>query len=217
MNRIVIEERVRIPEWVQDLDSFRRWACSDDFPEHGWFSHLAGELWVDTSMERLTHNQLKGAISDVLGPLVRQGRLGLFFHDRMLVTHVGAELSTEPDGMFISHEALRAGSVRLDKGDDTIELLGTPDMVLEVISPTSIQKDTKVLPELYWEAGVKEYWLADSRGEMATFELTRHTKKGYAAVRKRGGWVNSAVFGKSFRLTQESDQHGLTQYNFEVR
>src|SRR5262249_4067022 len=112
---------------------------------------------------------------------------GLFFHDRMLVTHVGAELSTEPDAMFISHEALQAGSVRLDKGNDTIELLGTPDMVLEVITPTSVQKDTKVLPGLYWEAGVKEYWLADFRGERATLELMRYTKKGYAAVRKRGG------------------------------
>src|SRR5262249_6525738 len=137
MSPKVVAGSVRIPGWVKDLDSFRRWTRSDDFPEHGWFSHLAGELWVDLTMERSVHNQIHGTFTVVLGGLVLQHGLGKWYHDRMRLVHVGAELSTEPDGMFVSHEALRAGRVLLEKGDNTLEVLGTPDMVLEVISPTS--------------------------------------------------------------------------------
>lgn len=210
-------QSVRIPGWVKDLDSFRRWSRSADFPEHGQFSHLAGELWVDLSMERAVHNDIKGIIAEVVGTLVRQNRLGRCYHDRMRLVHVGAEISTEPDGMFLSHEALRSGRALLEEGDDTLEILGTPDMVLEVISPTSVEKDTIVLRERYWEAGVTEYWLVDSREKTRSFDILRHGKKGYAVARKQGGWVNSTVFGKAFRLTEEVDQHGLTEFHLEIR
>ena len=66
MSAIIIGEQVRIPAWVDNLDSFRRWANSDDFPEQGWFSHLKGELWVDLAMEKLIHNLLKGEYARVL-------------------------------------------------------------------------------------------------------------------------------------------------------
>lgn len=58
VSAIVIGDKTRIPSWVKDLESFRRWARSDEYPEHGWFSFLHGVFWVDLSMEQLfTHNQ----------------------------------------------------------------------------------------------------------------------------------------------------------------
>src|SRR5688572_30146998 len=72
------EQDVRIPGWVCDLTSFRRWAKSDDFPDRGWYAHLNGELWVDPSMERLAHNQIKAEISIVLGALVKRAGTGKF-------------------------------------------------------------------------------------------------------------------------------------------
>jgi Uma2 family endonuclease len=217
MSRIVIGDSIRIPDWARSLDGFRRWARSDEYPEHGWLSHLVGELWVDLSMESAAHNQLKGVVAVVLGGLLLQERLGRYFHDRMLLTHVGAELSTEPDGMFVSHESLRSGRVLLEEGDRTLEVMGTPDMVLEVISPPSAQKDTVALRERYWEAEVTEYWLVDSRQKTRGFDILRYGKKGYVTARKQGGWVNSAVFGKAFRLTEEADEHGLTEFHLEMR
>lgn len=53
VSAIVLEESIRIPTWITDLDSFRRWARSDEFPEHGWYSYLDGDLWADPSLERL--------------------------------------------------------------------------------------------------------------------------------------------------------------------
>ena len=136
----------------------------------------------------------------------------------MLVTNVQAEISTEPDAMFCSYETLQAGLIRLPGGEQSLELEGTPDMTLEVVSKTSVQKDTVVLREQYWQAGVKEYWLVDSRAEQPTLDILRHTPKGYVAARNQsGGWLKSAVFAKSFRLTQHIDQVGIVDYRLEVR
>src|ERR1700681_1673436 len=99
MGSIVFPEQVRIPV-IRDLNAFRRWARSESFPDHGWFSHLEGDLWVDLSREELVHNLIKSCICTYVTLLVRDEELGSYLGDRMLLTHVEAELSTEPDGMF---------------------------------------------------------------------------------------------------------------------
>jgi Uma2 family endonuclease len=217
MSTIVIGEQVRIPAWVVDQNSFRRWACCDDYPRQGWFSHLNGELWVDWSMERLSHNQIKTIIAAVLTMLVKTSRLGRFLSDRMLLTNLDAFLSTEPDGMYISYEALKSGRAELQEGDDSMEVLGSPNMALEVVSKSSVKKDTEILRDLYWQAGIDEYWLVDSRSEEPTLEILRHTSRKYVTTKSQSGWVKSAVFGKSFKLTRESNSQGLSEYNLLVR
>ena len=220
MAAVVVQQEqqdVRIPAWVCDLASFRRWGKSEDFPDRGWYAYLNGELWVDPSMERLAHNQVKGEIGLVLASLVKRGGTGRFLGDRMLLTNMDADLSTEPDGMFLSYAGLRAGRVRLAEGEDSLEVEGSPEMVLEVVSPTSRRKDTVVLRELYWRAGVREYWLANPARQGLTFDILRHGPKGYIAVRKQGGWIRSGVFGASFRLSRGTDPVGLPAYTLAVR
>lgn len=217
---MIINGEARIPGWVTDLASFRRWACSDDLPRRGWFSYLGGELWVDLSMEQLfSHNQVKGKFAIVLGALVDAAELGLFFHDRTLLSNPGAELSTEPDGLFVSFGAVEDGRVRLVEGAEEgyVELEGSPDMVLEVVSASSVQKDTVRLPELYWRAGIPEYWLVDARGESPQFDILRRGAKGYTATRKQKGWLRSKVFGRSFQLTQQPNRLGLPAFTLAVR
>jgi len=200
---------VRIPLWVHDHASFRRWATSDDFPERGQYAYLNGELWVDISMERFAHNQIKSAVSITLGHLVANGQMGHFLCDRMMLTNKSAGLSTEPDAMFFSHEAVKSGRVELRQGDESLEVLGTPDMVLEVVSPSSKQKDKVVLRELYWLAGIREYWLSETTGDEVSLDILRHSPKGYVSVRKQAGRVKSSVFGKSFRLMCQSGPSDL--------
>jgi Uma2 family endonuclease len=214
---VLLDAKVRIPDWVRDLESFRRWATSDELPRHGRYSHLNGELWVDLGMERFEHNQIKTEFTVVLGGLVKAARLGYFCADRMLLTNVEAGLSTEPDALFVSWKALRSGRLRMDRGADTVELQGTPDLVLEVVSPFSVEKDTVVLRELYDRAGVPEYWLVDSRVEPVRYEILRHTRRGYVSVRRQAGWLKSAVFGKAFRLSHGVDPLGNPAYTLEVR
>jgi Uma2 family endonuclease len=216
---VVIRGQVRIPEWVQDLDSFHRWTESPDYPDSGWFSYFRGEIWVDTSTEEMNHNQLKGELAIVVGGLVLTERLGRYFHDRMRLSNVQVDLSSEPDGMFVSRATLKEGRVQLIEGsvDSPVRVDGTPDMVLEVVSEGSVKKDTDVLRELYAKAGIPEYWLVDPSEQPASFEILKLGPRGYVPVRGQRGWLKSGVFGKSFQLTQEAAEDGHPGYRLALR
>jgi Uma2 family endonuclease len=210
---------VRIPDSVVDLESFRRWAWSPAFPDRGRIDYLAGTLWVDLTMEEFTHNQCKGAICLVLAGLVRAEDLGRFIWDRMRITNLRAGLSAEPDGAFAFWETFRSKRLRLvrNKKGSCLEFEGTPDMVLEVISDSSVVKDTEVLMELYWKAGIPEFWLVDARQDPPRFDIFKHSAKRYVAVKKQGGWLRSAVFGQEFQLIRDRDELGEPQFILNVR
>ncbi len=221
MNTIVVDEMtVDIPEWVRDFKSFRRWAHSQEFPETGRICYFHGKVWVDMSREQFfSHNQAKNEYGYVITGLVKAGKRGRYIPDGMLLSNEQAQLTSRPDGAFVSLESFQTGRVRLVEAvlEGHIELEGSPDMVLEVVSKSSVKKDTIILPELYWKAGIEEYWLVDVRGERLRFDIFRHTPNGYQATRKQGGWVKSSVFGKSFRLLRQFDDEGNPEYTLEVR
>jgi Uma2 family endonuclease len=214
---IVINGNVHIPHWVTDHDSFRRWAFSDDFPERGRFAFLAGKLWVDLSMETHFHNQIKTVITIVVGSIVLNEALGRFYSDRMLLTERALGLSNELDAMFVSNDRLEKGLAALKKGDQSKELSGAPDMALEVVSKSSVEKDTIASMEQYAKAGITEYWLVDSRSENPELEIYRLARGKYVAARKQDGWVKSHVFGRSFRLTCRKDANGVSHFNLESK
>ena len=58
-----------------------------------------------------------------------------------------------PDLLFISNE-------RADIDTDTV-VQGAPDLVVEIRSPSTAQRDWTDKRELYAQHGVKEYWLVD--------------------------------------------------------
>jgi Uma2 family endonuclease len=212
---------VTIPETITSLDCFRKWARSPDFPETGRYSFLQGKLWVDLEMERLfSHNQVKSEISRVLGTHVKTNKLGYVFFDGALVTNEIAGIGHEPDATFVSFESIESGTVALpDEIDaDGLEIIGTPDMVLEVVSRSSIKKDTVVLRELYWQAGIPEYWLVDARSTTIQFDILKHGPKRYSKTRPAtGGWLKSDAFGLSFRIKQETDRLGKPLFTLQAR
>jgi Uma2 family endonuclease len=213
-------DQVTVPDWVVDLESFRRWADADNFPEKARICFLKGEVWVDMSKEQLfTHGAVKTEITVVLGGLVKAGRLGRLWADGAFLSSVTADIASKPDAVFVSRKSLESKQVILVEGleEGYLELEGPADMVLEVVSRSSVRNDTVILRQAYWEAGVREYWLVDVRPEPLQFDILRHTSRGYAATRKRDGWLKSAVFGKSFRLIQQSNGMGHPEYTLEAR
>jgi len=210
-----------IPAWVGDLASFRAWARSDGFPTEGRFAFLNGLLWADVTIEHLfTHNRVKTRVTSALDLLVADDDLGYFFSDRALLSHPGPGLSTEPDAFFVSYESVEAGRVRWVEGatEGHVEVEGSPDLTVEVVSSGSVEKDTVVLPGLYFAAGVREYWLIDARDERPTFELFRRGRRAFAATRlQAGGWRKSGVLGRSFRLVHGTDRLRRPTFTLEVR
>jgi Uma2 family endonuclease len=216
---LLTDEAIHIPDEIHDLAAFRQWFQSDSFPEHGRWCFLDRGIWVDTGMEQLfSHNQVKSEIAYVLTGIAKKDRLGRYFPDGVQFVNLEAEISSQPDGIFVSHKSFRHQRVEpaSAKGGGSVELVGIPDMVLEVVSKSSVYKDTDRLLELYWRAGVPEYWLVDARAEAIRFDIFRHGAKGYTAVRKLAGYHKSQVFGKSFRLTRGHDESGHPEFSLQV-
>jgi len=212
---------VRVPAGALTLDGFRAWATSDTFPEHLRATFTDGELFLDMSNEDPErHVGVKTEIARVLATLVRELKLGKFYADGVLVTNERAGVSNNPDATFLSSAAIRSRRARLvprEKGEDSFrEIVGTPDWVLEVVSDSSLEKDTQTLRRAYHRAGILEYWLVDARGEVV-FQILYRRKSGYVAAPARQGWQRSRVFGRSFRLLRQRDDFDLWEYTLEVR
>lgn len=211
---------VRIPDWVVDHASFRQWFASGEFPEEGRMAFLNGEVIFDMSFEQLySHVRMKTVLTTILNLLVTTQELGEFFCDGVMISHLGAKVSNNPDGVFVSNASFETNQVRRVAGVSAgyIELEGSPDMVLEVVSDSSVKKDTLLLRDAYWQAGIQEYWLVDARSDTLQFQILKHTSKGYVLVRPAGGWLKSSVFGKSFRLVAKTNHLGHPTFDLMVK
>jgi Uma2 family endonuclease len=211
-------ESIEIPTWVIDHLSFRRWAHSDEFPNSGRICFIKDKLSVDMSKEQFfTHNQLKNEIAFILTGIIRQEHLGRFVPDGMLFSNLEAGFTTQPDGAFLSNETLQSGRVKLLEGASNgyVEMEGIPDMVLEIVSDASVKKDTLILVDQYWLAGISEYWLIDARSNAVRFDILRYTNKGYTPARKQAGYAK--VFNKLFRLTRQLDDLGNPEFRLSAR
>jgi Uma2 family endonuclease len=206
--KVFVQGQMVIPDWVDDLESFCRWRLCERAPEYGEIAFLDTAIWVDLSREEfLTHNQVKAAFDFAIMNVVQPGALGRYVPDRMLLRNTAANLSTEPDGLFFTWETMRSYRLKLVEkpGQGIMELEGTPDLVLEVVSKTSVEKDTVLLRDLYWKAGIAEYWLVDAREGKLSFEILHLTPEGYVATPATDGWILSKVFSQRFQMQQRAD------------
>jgi len=172
-----------------------------------------------TQEQVFTHVRVKGEFTQVLGGLAKSEQGGMYFPNGLRLSNLAADISVVPDGTYVSGESIRLGRVHFVEGAEEgyVELEGSPDMVLEVVSKSSLEKDTVILLDAYWQSGMAEYWLVDVRKQPLRFDIYRHTAKGYSTTRKQRGWVRSGVFGKSFRLTQSVDPGGHPRHTLSVR
>lgn len=189
-----------IPAWIKDNASFLRWAESEDAPQRGKIGYFQGQVWIDQTMETDFHNLIKTEIAVAVLNWTREQGLGRYYTDGMLFSDPDIQLSSEPDGIFVSKESKATGKVWLEKGKESMVLFGVPDMVLEVVSKSSRKKDLILLRDLYHEAGITEYWVVNSLDEQPVLTIYRHSAKAYVSVRSQDGWVKSQVLGAAFRL-----------------
>ncbi len=221
---VVFEEQVEIPLNLQSLAEFRRWALSDGFPQRGRIDFLAGRIEVDMSPEDFfCHGTLKVELIRVLSQRVKDAGSGHLVTDRTRVSCPDADLSAEPDIVFVSNESLDTGRARLVAAAAGhprryVELEGAPDLVVEIVSDRSVVKDTRRLPEAYFKAGVGEFWLADARSEQLVFLIHRPGPSGFQPVEPDSdGFQDSAVLGCRFRLDGRRDPRGNWTFDLHER
>jgi Uma2 family endonuclease len=214
--------RVQVPAKAFTYKGFRDWVLSPEFPENVRAAFLDREIFLDMSNEDPElHVAVKGEVFAALRPIVRVKKLGRIYTDGVLVSNEDAEVSNNPDASLLSYKSLRSGKVQIVERDDDPsryrEFVGSPDWVLEVISDSSVEKDTERLMSAYHRAGISEYWLIDARGEEIEFTIYHWRKAGYVTAPNQESWQKSKVFGGEFRLTRERDEFGYWEYTLEVR
>ena len=197
---LVLEENVVIPMDIQTLDDFRRWTRSDEFPELGRIDFLQSRIEVDMQAEEVHgHGGVKVAIVGAIFMINEDEDLGELSSDHTRIASPDAGLSCEPDVVFIAHETISSGAVKYipkaGHSDRFVEIEGGPDLVVEIVSDSSVNKDTRRLPPAYFQAGVKEYWLVDARGEGVQFQIHTRGATGFDAIEMNAdGFQHSKVF-----------------------
>lgn len=136
----------------------------DDFPDDGMrYELINGELCMSPSPIP-SHQELVGRLHLLIGPHVRDRRLGRVFVAPLDVRFSGAS-QVVPDLVFVS-----AGRLDIIGGK---RLEGPPELVIEVLSPSTQGNDLFKKRDLYERYGVPEYWLVDPKRSTLTMLAVR--------------------------------------------
>jgi Uma2 family endonuclease len=111
---------------------------------------IAGELYASPS-PKVRHQQIVSNLHFLLRSFVDSHDLGLVFHLPLDVYLPSGDI-VQPDVVFVS-------SRNRHICQDWIR--GVPDLVIEVVSPETPERDRLVKRDLYGRNGVVEYWLVD--------------------------------------------------------
>ena len=96
------------------------------------------------------HQEVSRNLAFLLWAFVKSGGLGKVLYAPFDVI-LGESTVVQPDIVFISKENLK--NVREGR------LFGPLDLVVEVVSPDTVRRDTFVKKGIYAGAGVREYWI----------------------------------------------------------
>lgn len=126
----------------------------DDYaqlPEGAPYQLIDGELVMEPAPTPY-HQGISMGLSYALYRFVRERGLGTVLTAPVDV-YLGPHHTFQPDVLFLSNERLgQVGEKRID---------GAPDLVVEILSPTSGYHDMKTKKRVYEETGVREYWIVD--------------------------------------------------------
>lgn len=227
---VIIDEAIFIPKNALSFDGFQDWCFSDAFPETGRIDYLGGTIELELNQagarpeDLFTHNAVRSEIGARLHLLLSDGDLGEVFSKGVRVVVPEAQLSFEPDLAVVLPESLESGRVRYvgisgDLPGRLREIEGAPDLIVEVLSDTSSEKDNERLPSLCIQAGIPELWLIDARGEDFRFHVYELRDNQYRNLDVTpAGWIRSPCLGRAFRLIRRSTQRsGNWRYKLEVQ
>lgn len=100
------------------------------------------------------HQRVSGNIYFALRSFASQHNLGEVLYAPVDV-FLDEHNAPQPDVLFLSNDKLHLVT------EDGVQ--GAPDLVVEIISPSSIKRDRGYKMKLYERHGVGEYWLVDVR------------------------------------------------------
>ena len=126
---------------------------------------LDGELLL-TPAPNLKHQRLQLRLGMRLAQFIEERGLGELFFAPCDVVLSNTDV-VQPDLLFVSRER----QYLLSGGDN---VRGAPDLVVEILSPGTAERDRGYKRTLYARHGVKEYWLVDPAAETVWIHTLRN-------------------------------------------
>ena len=131
------------------------WRDVLEMPEDGnRYEAIGGELYVSPP-PRPPHQWVSANLFHELWNVLVRAGLGRLFYAPIGVEFAETEEGVQPDILFVSKERLHIVT------EDGIQ--GAPDLVIEILSPSTARRDRTVKRHLYERQGVAEYWIVDWR------------------------------------------------------
>ena len=125
---------------------------------------LDGELLLNPA-PNLKHQSVQARLGSRLARFIEERALGQFFFAPCDVVLSDTDV-VQPDLLFVSNDRKH-----LLLGGDNVR--GAPDLVVEILSPATADRDRGYKQGLYGKHGVREYWLVDPAAETVSILRAR--------------------------------------------
>ncbi len=116
------------------------------------YEFIGGRLYMTPAPVTRHQRVLRRLWSALVRILMDSGR-GEVFSTPLLVEFPGTGDRVQPDLLFVSNERR---SIIGEK-----QVLGAPDLVVEILSPSTAHRDRGIKLDLYARHGVRQYWIVD--------------------------------------------------------
>ena len=129
--------------------TYKDYLCLEDEKRH---EILGGKLFMMTPASEFNHQRISIALATKLYSCAEKQGIGYVVSAPTDVV-LDEENVVQPDIIFISKE-----------NKDIIRkrgVFGPPDIVVEIVSPSTQYNDTNEKKDLYAKSGVKEYWIVN--------------------------------------------------------
>jgi Uma2 family endonuclease len=146
----------------------------DDFvrlPDDGMCHELVGGVHVVTPSPGRPHQQVSGDLFGMIWTYLQTNPIGELFHAPFDVVFSRVDV-VEPDLLYLSNE--RAREVLT-----TTNVQGVPNLVVEILSSSTRERDESEKRRLYERSGVDEYWVVDP--ELGLVRIYRQDAAGFGA------------------------------------
>ena len=150
------------------------WTYEDylHLPDDGLrYEVIGGNLYMSPA-PRPKHQKILLKLIAVLYDFVYGQELGEIYHAPIDVILPEQAAPVQPDLLYIPHANLEI------VGETNIE--GTPDLIVEVLSPGNATHDQITKFQAYAQSGVKEYWIVD--GEAGVIDVFVLRGRAYAPL-----------------------------------
>lgn len=144
-------------------------------PEGSPYQLIGGEL-IMTPAPIPYHQDILGKIFYGLKRFLEENNLGKIYVAPIDVYFSATDVY-QPDIIFISKERLNI------IGEKKIE--GSPDIVIEILSPQTAYYDLRVKKDMYEKSGVSEYWIVDPIKR--SIELYKNSEKKFELITSAEG------------------------------